>query len=310
MSDVLSGLRLPVFQAPMFLQSGPEMVIASCRAGIVGSFPSVNARSFQDLEHWLTQITGSVSAHDAPWAMNIMMHRSNTRRMDDLALAQVFKAPIVITALGSPRDAIERVHDYGGLVFADVIDMAFAAKAIEAGVDGLVLVAAGAGGHTGQQSGFAFVEEVRRHFDGLVVLGGGISTGRGIRAAEILGADFAYMGTRFIASDESMAEPSYKQMVADSSGADIVCSDALTGVKANWLRASLIAAGYDPENMPSGGDINVIEAAGDARRWRDVWSAGQGVGAVDEILPIAAIVDQLEREYHEACRIQTHAPKP
>ena len=178
--------------------------------------------------------------------------------------------------------------------------MRFAAKAIEAGVDGLVLVAAGAGGHTGQQSGFAFVEEVRRSFDGIVVLGGGISTGRAVRAAEVLGADFAYMGTRFIASEESMADPAYKQMVVDASGSDIVCSDALTGVKANWLRASLIAAGYDPDNMPEAGEIDISKATGDAKRWRDVWAAGQGVGAIDDILPIAAIVDRLEREYRQA----------
>jgi nitronate monooxygenase len=232
-----------------------------------------------------------------------MMHRSNTRRLDDLALAEKYRAPIVITALGSPREAVERVHAWGGVILADVIDIRFAAKAIEAGVDGLVLVAAGAGGHTGQQSGFAFVEEIRRHFDGLLVLGGGISTGRAVRAAEVLGADFAYMGTRFIASEESLADPAYKQMVVDASGADIVCSDALTGVKANWLRASLEAAGYDPANMPEAGNIDVIKAAGDAKRWRDVWSAGQGVGAIDDVLPIAAIVDRLEREYRAACDV-------
>jgi nitronate monooxygenase len=301
MSNSLSRLRLPVFQAPMFLQSGPEMVIASCRAGIVGSFPSVNARSLEDLTHWLERISTAVSEADAPWAMNLMMHRSNTRRMDDLALAERFRAPIVITALGSPRDAVEAVHSYGGLVFADVIDIRLAAKAIEAGVDGLVLVAAGAGGHTGQLSGFAFVEEVRRYFDGLLILGGGISSGRGVRAAQVLGADFAYMGTRFIASTESMAEPEYKQMVTDSTGADIVCSDALTGVRANWLRGSLVRAGYDPDNMPAAGEIDIIKAAGDAKRWRDVWAAGQGVGAIDEVLPVADIVDRLEREYREAC---------
>lgn len=301
MNEPLSGLRLPIFQAPMFLQSGPAMVIASCKAGIVGSFPSVNARTLEDLEQWLTQITSSLGPDDAPWAMNLMMHRSNTRRMDDLALAERFRAPLVITALGSPRDVVEQVHGYGGLVFADVIDIRFAAKAIEAGVDGLVLVAAGAGGHTGQQSAFAFVEEIRRYFDGLLVLGGGISTGRAVRAAQVLGADFAYMGTRFIASDESMAEPEYKQMVADSSGADIVCSDALTGVKANWLRGSLLRAGYDPDNMPVAGDIDIIKSAGDAKRWRDVWSAGQGVGSIDKVLPIAEIVDKLEREYRAAC---------
>ncbi|MFK7830054.1 MAG: NAD(P)H-dependent flavin oxidoreductase [Congregibacter sp.] len=302
MSDLLARLRVPVFQAPMFLQSGPEMVIAACQSGIVGSFPSVNARTLDDLQHWLERISSALSEEHAPWAMNLMMHRSNTRRLDDLALAERYKAPIVITALGSPKEAIERVHAYGGLVFADVIDLRFAAKAIAAGVDGLVLVAAGAGGHTGQQSGFAFVEEVRRHFDGIVILGGGISSGRGVRAAQVLGADFAYMGTRFIASEESMAEAAYKQMVVDSSGADIICSDALTGVKANWLRASLEQAGYDPDNMPDKGDIDIIKSSGDAKRWRDVWAAGQGVGAIDEVLPISAIVDNLEHEYQQACK--------
>ena len=297
---IFERLRVPVFQAPMFLQSGPRMVIASCQAGIVGSFPSVNARSLEDLERWLVEITDTLGEAQAPWAINLMMHRSNSRRLDDLALAVRFRAPIVITALGSPREVVDAVHEYGGLVLADVTDIRFAAKAVEAGVDGLVLVAAGAGGHTGQISGFAFVEELRRSFDGLLVLGGGISSGRAVRAAEVLGADFAYMGTRFIASEESMAVSEYKQMVVEASGADIVCSDALTGVKANWLRASLQRAGFDPRNMPDAGEIDVLAAAGDARRWRDVWSAGQGVGAVDEILPIAAIVDQLVTQYQIA----------
>ncbi len=298
--ELRARLRLPVFQAPMFLQSGPDMVIASCQAGIVGSFPSVNARSLDDLEQWLDQITTSVTAQHAPWAINLMMHPSNKRRDADLALVARYRAPIVITALGSPRDAVEQVHEYGGLILADVVNQRFAEKAIEAGVDGLVLVAAGAGGHTGQQSGFAFVEEIRRHFDGLLVLGGGISTGRAVRAAEVLGADFAYMGTRFIASNESMADPAYKQMVVDSSGVDIVCSDALTGVKANWLRASLEAAGYDPDHMPEAGAIDITASAGDAKRWRDVWSAGQGVGAVDAVLPIADIVESLYQGYRQA----------
>lgn len=297
MTTCLDRLRLPVFQAPMFLQSGPDMVLASCRAGIVGSFPSVNARTLDTLDQWLHQITDSLDEHDAPWAMNLMMHRSNSRRLEDLALAEKHRAPIVITALGSPREAVERVHAYGGLVLADVIDMRLVAKAIAAGVDGLVLVAAGSGGHTGQVSGFAFVEEVRRVFDGILVLGGGISSGRAIRAAQILGADYAYLGTRFIASHESMAEAAYKQMVVDSAGADIVCSDALTGVKANWLRASLEAAGYDPTNMPSPGDIDIVKSAGDARRWKEVWAAGQGVGAIDKIQSVQQIVDQLHAEY-------------
>lgn len=297
-----SQLRIPVFQAPMFLQSGPDMVIASCRAGIVGTFPSVNARTVEELETWLQRITAATGGEqDGPWAMNLMMHRSNTRRFEDLALAVKYRAPLVISALGSPKEAIDEVHSYGGKVFADVIDTRFAAKAVEAGVDGLVLVAAGAGGHTGQQAGFAFVEEVRQFWDGDIVLGGGISSGRGVRAAQVLGANYAYMGTRFIATEESMAVPEYKQMVVDASGADIICSDALTGVKANWLRASLVAAGYDPANMPEGATIDIAASTSDAKRWRDVWSAGQGVGAIHDILPIAELIDRLEAEYRAAC---------
>lgn len=304
MPRTLNQLRIPVIQAPMFLQSGPDMVIASCRAGIAGCFPSVNARTSEQLEQWLRQITAAVGGeNDGPWAINLMMHRSNTRRFADLDLAVKYRAPLVISALGSPREAIDAVHSYGGKVFADVIDTRFAAKAAEAGVDGLVLVAAGAGGHTGQQSGFAFVEEVRQFWNGDIVLGGGITSGRGIRAAQVLGANYAYMGTRFIATEESMAVPEYKQMVVDASGADIVCSDALTGVKANWLRASLVAAGYDPEHMPDARGIDIAAATSDARRWRDVWSAGQGVGAVREVLSIAVLVDQLEREYRAACEV-------
>jgi nitronate monooxygenase len=298
----LSKLRIPVFQAPMFLQSGPEMVIASCKAGIVGTFPSVNARTVEELESWLQQITAATGdEQDGPWAINLMMHRSNTRRLEDLELAVKYRAPLVISALGSPKEAVDEVHSYGGRVFADVIDTRFAAKAVEAGVDGLVLVAAGAGGHTGQQSGFAFVEEVRQFWKGDIVLGGGISSGRGVRAAQVLGANYAYMGTRFIATEESMAVPEYKQMVVDASGADIICSDALTGVKANWLRASLLAAGYDPGNMPESATIDIAASTSDAKRWRDVWSAGQGVGAIHDILPISALIDRLEAEYRAAC---------
>lgn len=303
MTHPLQRLRLPVFQAPMFLQSGPEMVIAACRAGIVGSFPSFNARTTEQLEQWLEQISDALGPQDAPWAINLVMHRSNPRRLEDLALAERFRARVVITALGSPREAVERVHAWGGILLADVIDMGMALKAVEAGVDGLVLVAAGAGGHTGQQSAFAFVPEVRRYFDGIVVLGGAISSGRAVRAAEILGADYAYMGTRFIASRESLAADEYKQMVVDAGSADVVCSDALTGVKANWLRRSLERAGFDPDNMPAAGAIDVLAASTDTRRWRDVWSAGQGVGSVNDILPIAAIVERLAREYEEACTL-------
>ncbi|TDG13351.1 nitronate monooxygenase [Seongchinamella unica] len=298
----LSRLRIPAFQAPMFLQSGPDMVIAACKSGMVGSFPSLNARTVAQLEQWLQRISGELDpAADAPWAINLMMHRSNARRDEDLALAVKYRAPIVISALGSPRDAVEAAHSYGGSLYADVITVSFARKAIAAGVDGLVLVAAGAGGHTGQLSGFAFVEEVRRFWDGPIVLGGGISSGRAVRAAKVLGATYAYLGTRFIATDESMAVAEYKQMLLASSSEDIICSDALTGVKANWLRGSLEQAGYDPQNMPRPGDIDITRSVGDRKRWRDVWAAGQGAGAIDDILPVAELVDRLVNEYRAAC---------
>jgi nitronate monooxygenase len=295
------NLRLPLFQAPMFLLSGPDMVIAACKAGVLGSFPTPNCRTTADLEQWLREIAAAVDPEtDAGWAVNLMMHRSNSRRFEDLDLAVKYEAPLVISALGSPREAVEEVHAYGGKIYADVINPLFARKAIDAGVDGLVLVAAGAGGHTGPMSGFAFVEEVRQFWDGDIVLGGGISSGRGIRAAEVLGADYAYMGTRFIATRESMADPRYKQMVVDADGMDIVCSDSITGVKANWLRASLEQSGLDPDNLPPAGAIDVIKSAADAKRWRDIWAAGQGVGAIHDIVTIAELVDRLVQEYRQA----------
>ena len=295
-------LRLPIIQAPMFLLSGPEMVIASCRAGIVGSFPSPNARTLEDLEHWLQEITSALaeSPEAAPWAMNLVMHRTNPRCYDDLALAVKYQAPIVITALGSPRDAVDQVHSYGGKVYADVVSLDFARKAAASGVDGLALVCAGAGGHTGQLSPFAFVEEVRGFFDGEIILSGAITTGRSLRAAQVMGADYVYMGTRFIPTHESRAQEAYKNMVVEASGSDIITSDAITGVKANWLRQSLIQGGYDPSNMPAAADINFMKAAGDAKRWRDIWAAGQGVGAIHARQSIAELVEQLQREYREA----------
>ncbi len=302
MSVLRARLRLPLFQAPMFLQSGPEMVIAASQSGIIGSFPSPNARSGEQLESWLKQITAALNPEvDAPWAINLMMHRSNPRRLDDLALAAEYQAPLIISALGSPREAVAVAHQYGGLVYADVINTELARKAIDAGVDGLVLVASGAGGHTGQLSAFAFVEEVRRFWAGDLVLGGGIVSGRGIRAAEILGATYAYMGTRFIATEESMADPRYKDMVVEASVEDILCTDAITGVPANWLRPSLIQAGLDPDHLPSAAEIDVGGASQDQTRWRDIWSAGQNVGSIDEVISIARLVDQLEQEYQAAC---------
>ena len=295
----LSELRLPVIQAPLFLLSGPEMVIASCRAGIVGSFPSPNARTPEILEDWLIEITSALkgTSRVAPWAINLVMHRSNPRRHADLELAVKYQAPLVITALGSPEEAVEAVHGYGGKIYADVNSVEFARRAAATGVDGLALICAGAGGHTGQISPFAFVEEVRQFFDGEIILSGAVSNGRAIYAAEVLGADYVYMGTRFIPSHACLAADDYKQMVVDASAGDIVTSDSVTGVKANWLKNSLLNAGYDLKNMPPAGDINFLEAAGDVKRWRDIWAAGQAVGSITQQQSIKDIVDQLEQEY-------------
>lgn len=295
----LSELRLPVIQAPLFLLSGPEMVIASCRAGIVGSFPSPNARTPEILEDWLIEITSALkgTSRAAPWAINLVMHRSNPRRHADLELAVKYQAPLVITALGSPEEAVEAVHGYGGKIYADVNSVEFARRAAATGVDGLALICAGAGGHTGQISPFAFVEEVRQFFDGEIILSGAVSNGRAIYAAEVLGADYVYMGTRFIPSHECLAADDYKRMVVDASAGDIVTSDSVTGVKANWLKNSLLNAGYDLKNMPPAGDINFLEAAGDVKRWRDIWAAGQAVGSITQQQSIKDIVDQLAQEY-------------
>jgi len=296
----LANLRLPVIQAPMFLLSGPEMVIASCRAGIVGSFPAPNARSSEILEAWLQQITTALAEFDnpPPWAINLVMHNTNPRRFDDLALAVKYRAPLVITALGSPREAVKAVHSYGGKIYADVNNIGFARKAAETGVDGLALICSGAGGHTGELSPFAFIDEVRSFFNGDLILSGAVGSGRAIKAAEVLGANYVYMGTRFIATDECLAADGYKEMVVEASGVDIVTSDSVTGVKANWLRKSLTQAGYDLNNMPAAGEINFLEAAGDSKRWRDIWAAGQAVATVTQRDSIADVVAQLEAEYN------------
>jgi nitronate monooxygenase len=231
--------------------------------------------------------------------VNVIVHGSYPRRDNDIEAVLRYQPRIVVTALGSPRAVVDSIHSYGGLVLADVISVKFARKALDAGVDGLVLVAAGAGGHTGPTSGFAFVEEVRRFYAGPLVLGGGIGSGRAVRAAEVLGADFAYMGTRFLATEESLVAPAQKQMLVDSGSEDIVCSASFTGVKANWLRQSIINYGMDPDNLPEG---EIDFSRQDLKRWKDVWSAGQGVASVDRVCALAEIVDQLEREYLAACR--------
>jgi nitronate monooxygenase len=300
--------RLPVFAAPMFLVSGPELVIGSCRAGIIGAFPSHNARTPAQTGEWMASINATLDAARAadpagvvaPWCVNLVTHSTNTRLRDDLDLVVTHRPPVVVTALGSPKPALEAVRSYGGIVIADVVNMRLARKAIAAGVDGVACVSAGAGGHTGFLSPFAFIAAVRAEFDGLIVVGGGIADGRAIAGAIVAGADFVYMGTRFIPAAESIAAPEYKQMVVASSIDDLVVSAAITGTPASWLKPSLRAAGLDPDALPDKPNRDYDTANSEARRWKTIWSAGQGVGASQAVEPVAAIVAQLEREYREA----------
>ena len=303
------SLRLPIFAAPMFLISGPELVLEACKAGIIGAFPTPNARPVEMLDAWMKQIVeGLACARDTqaartigPWCANLVTHSSNTRLAEDLALIAKYKPPVVVTALGSPKPAIEVVHGYGGLVFADVIGIGLAKKAVAAGADGLACVSAGAGGHTGFLSPFAFVSAVREFFDGYVIAGGGISDGWGVAGAVASGADFVYMGTRFIPTVESMAPQAYKQMVVDSTLDDLIVSAGISGTPASWLKPSLRANGFDPDNMPSAPsklyDSNQSFAG---KKWTEVWSAGQGVGGSKAIESVAAVVDQLALEYAQA----------
>ena len=303
------ALRVPVFAAPMFLISGPELVLAACKAGIIGAFPTPNARPLATLDAWMRDITeGLARARDeqpeatiGPWCANLVTHSSNTRLAEDLELVARYKPPVVVTALGSPKPAIEVVHAYGGLVFADVISLGLAKKAVAAGADGLACVCAGAGGHTGFLSPFAFISAVREFFDGYVIAGGGISDGWGVAGAIASGADFVYMGTRFIPAAESMAPPAYKQMVVDSGIDDLVVSAGVSGTAASWLKPSLRANGLDPDNMPDAPgrqyDSNQSFAG---KKWTDVWAAGQGLGTIRGIEPTATIVDQLSRDYQQA----------
>lgn len=302
---VIRNLTIPAIGAPMFLISGPEMVIAQAKAGMIGSFPTPNARTPEILDNWMRQISETLAGDPAAalWAANLVVHPSNDRLPADMECVLRHKPPLVITALGSPARVVEDVHSYGGLVFADVNSVSFARKAVATGVDGLVLVAAGAGGHTGRTAGFAFVEEVRQFWGGPIVLGGAISTGHAIRAAEVLGADLAYIGTALIACAESMADQAYKDMVVGAGAEDIVPSKGITGVTANWLRQSLVAAGYDPVNMPEDKKPNFENAQDDAKAWKNVWSAGQGVGAVRAVEPMAQIVARLKQEYDAACNL-------
>lgn len=311
------GLTLPVIGAPMFIVSVPELVIAQCKAGIVGSFPSLNARPAEEFEVWLKRIGDELAAYDrdlsssgtragekrsAPFAVNLIVHKSNDRLAHDLQLCVQYRVPIVITSLGAREDVNQAVHSYGGVVLHDIINNVFAHKAIDKGADGLIAVAAGAGGHAGTISPFALVEEIREWFSGPLVLSGAIATGRGIAAARALGADLAYVGSAFIATREANAPEGYKQMIVDSTAADIVYSNYFSGVHGNYLKPSIRNAGFDPENLPQADPtkMNFANNDGKVKAWRDIWSAGQGVGAVKAVVSVAELVTRLEREYQAA----------
>lgn len=310
---LLQRLRLPVIASPLFIISTPALVIAQCKAGIVGSMPALNARPSSQLDEWLHEITEALAAHDrahpeapaAPFAINQIVHRSNNRLDADLALCEKHKVPMLITSLGARTEVNQAAHAWGGLVFHDVIHDGFARKAIDKGADGLVAVAAGAGGHAGTTSPFALVQEIRAWFDGPLALSGAIANGRSILAAQAMGADFAYIGSAFIATDEARAAEGHKQMVVDSSAQDVVYTNAFTGVHGNYLKGSIVAAGLDPDHLPGsdparmdygstpeGGHTNTARKA-----WKDIWGAGQGIGAVKAVVPAAERIEQLQQEY-------------
>lgn len=297
---IFRRLRLPLVAAPMFLVSGPDLVIAACKAGVIGSFPFPNARTAADLRLWLDRLKATLDEADAPWAANLMVHPTYARLPEEIALVEEYRPAIVITALGSPRRMTEVVHGYGGIVLADVNSPAFARKAVDAGVDGLVLVSAGAGGHTGPMSPFAFVAEVRRYFDGIIALAGSLATGRAIRAAEVLGADLGYVGTPFIAAEESLAPPAYREMLVAAGFDDILPTDAFTGVKANMLVPAIRAAGLDPAALRPKDRVEIGDPQASTKAWKNIWSAGHGVGSVTAIEPAATIIDRFARDYAAA----------
>lgn len=309
--EIRQGLRLPVVVAPMFLVSGPEMVVASARAGVIGSFPAPNARTIDVFEEWVSDISARLAdfrkrqlagATDT-WAMNLVVHRTYDRLDQELAVLQQYRPPIVITALGSPQNVVDAVHDYGGLVIADVNSVEYARKAAAVGVDGLALVSAGAGGHTGRMAGFAFVPAVREFFDGVLILAGAIGDGRAVRAAEVLGAELSYMGTRFIAAEESIASDAYKQMVVEATFGDLVLSDYFTGAHAYYMRQSIEAAGLDPDKLGAGRGMDLAGSEKKTKAWKDIWSAGQGVGTIHGVEPLADIVEGIAHEYEAAKKI-------
>lgn len=308
---ILTQLRLPVIASPMFIVSTPSLVIAQCKAGIVGSMPALNARPAEQLEDWLAEITESLAAHNrahpnrpaAPFAINQIVHRSNQRLEHDMALCAKYKVPIIITSLGAQPEINQAAHEYGGIVLHDVINDTFARKAIAKGADGLIAVASGAGGHAGTKHPFALVQEIRAWFDGPLALSGAIATGNGILAAQALGADFAYIGSAFIATEEARASAAYKQAIVDGSSDDIVYTNFFTGIHGNYLKPSIVAAGLDPDNLPVS-DPTQMNFGGDraAKAWKDIWGCGQGIGAVGQVQAAADYIEQLAQQYAAARR--------
>ncbi|WP_428526750.1 NAD(P)H-dependent flavin oxidoreductase [Roseibium sp.] len=312
--QALQGLRLPAVAAPLFIVSGPDLVIAQCKAGIVGSFPALNAREKEGepimLEIWLKQITEELDRYNqanpdtpaAPFAVNQIVHRSNGRLERDLEICARWKVPIWITSLGARVEVNEAAHSCGGITLHDIINNTFAKKAIQKGADGLIAVAAGAGGHAGQQSPFALIREIREWFDGPLLLSGSISTGEALLAARTLGADLGYIGSAFIATEEANAQAEYKQMLVESGAEDIVTSSLFTGVSGNYLAPSISRAGLDPANLPSAdpSSMNFSSGSSKAKAWKEIWGAGQGIGALKSIVPAGKVVDRIEQEYRDA----------
>ncbi|UTW48777.1 nitronate monooxygenase family protein [Bacterioplanoides sp. SCSIO 12839] len=310
--DILKGrLSVPAVAAPLFIISGPELVIAQCKAGIVGSFPSLNARGEGEFEKWLIQITEELDAYNqanpdkpaAPFAVNQIVHRSNNRLEEDLALCVKYKVPIIITSLGARVEVNEAIHSYGGIVLHDIINNTFAKKAVEKGADGLIAVAAGAGGHAGTQSPLALIQEIREWFDGPLLLSGSITTGDSILAAQAMGADLGYIGSAFIATKEARAEEDYKQCLVDSTAEDIVYSNLFTGVHGNYLKPSIINAGMDPDNLPESDPSKMNFGSGgntDKKAWKDIWGCGQGIGAIKDVQTAGQLIERLGNEYNNA----------
>lgn len=312
--EAFQSLRIPAVAAPMFLTSGPALVSACCKAGVLGTFPALNQRTSEGFASWLSEIRSELDAHEkatgekaAPFGVNLIVHKTNPRVMADLDVCAEYKVPLIITSLGAAHEVVEKVHSYGGLVFHDVTTTKHAKKAAEAGADGLILVAAGAGGHAGTWSPFALLQEVRSFFKGTILLAGCLSTGRDIAAAQMMGADLAYMGTRFIATQEAMVSDAYKDMIVQAGAADIFYTPAISSIPASFLRQSIVAAGLDPDKLvaPAGIDLSHVtqpykKELQDSKAWRDIWSAGQGVGGIHDLPPARELIERLIAEYRAA----------